>query len=104
MIGCSVDGCDRKVLAKGYCDAHYRRYLRSKERPGSSRPIDDPLRKYEPVDPARSEEKVTTRVSYETAQTLKQAAAERGVGVYTQVRDVIEDWSKGKLIYADSES
>jgi hypothetical protein len=35
---CSVDACDRLCVARGYCDAHYRRVLR-----GGAPKQDDPI-------------------------------------------------------------
>lgn len=39
---CRVEGCLRRVHARGYCGTHYQQYLRTGQHPGwSSKPDDD---------------------------------------------------------------
>ena len=83
--GCSVEGCDRPVRARGMCQTHYKQVLRF----GKTRPI-----KSKRAHRAEAVRFAVFSLTPLAADLLAGEARRRGVAANALITDILEGWAK----------
>jgi hypothetical protein len=83
---CANEGCDKRAVAKGFCNSHYMRLLRGSD------PYAPTQRRLD-----AGESLPVPRVSIEVYYALRQQAQAEGVPMYRLLRQIIDDWYESRL-------
>ena len=87
VLGCTEEGCDHELFAKGRCKAHYMRRYRKKN--GEPAPASKaPVRKY-----GEARFDVFTRIPEEAAEVILKAAGRRD-GMYEKAKEILVKWAE----------